>query len=149
MSHEFRREYLIRLPLPLAQLYCRANNAKDGRGRHDNCFYLFESLIKLAGSPLVAGYVEELRRGGEHVEALDCLLVQLALPSLGQWCGILRETARYFGAREDAATHPLGHIWNQLNEKRRDLDGALALFRRIKNGPKASRRATRVVRCCN
>jgi hypothetical protein len=28
MSAEFQREYLLRLPLPLAQLYSRAHNAK-------------------------------------------------------------------------------------------------------------------------
>ena len=132
---DFRREYLIRLPLPLAQLYCRARNAKDGRGRHDSCFYLFESLIKIAGMPMVACYREELKNGGEHVEALDRLLAQLALPSLGQFVGILRETARYYGERDDAETHPLGHVWGQLNEKRKELNGMLELFRRIKNGP--------------
>lgn len=132
---DFRREYLIRLPLPLAQLYCRARNAKDGRGRHDSCFYLFESLIKIAGMPMVACYHEELKNGGENVEALDRLLAQLALPSLGQFVGILRETARYYGERDDAETHPLGHVWGQLNEKRKELKGMLELFRRIKNGP--------------
>jgi hypothetical protein len=45
---EFRREYLVRLTLPLAQLYSRAFNAKDPRGRYDNAFYLFEATIKLA-----------------------------------------------------------------------------------------------------
>ena len=104
MSSDFRREYLVRLPLPMAQLYCRAHNAKDGLARHNNCFYLFEALIKLAGCPMVAAYVEQLKEGGENVEALDRLLVQLSLPSLGQWVGILRETARYFGERDDGSS---------------------------------------------
>ena len=42
MPTEFHRDYLLRLPLPLAQLYGCAFNAKDARGRHDNAFYLFE-----------------------------------------------------------------------------------------------------------
>jgi hypothetical protein len=54
MSQEFQRDYLVRLPLPLAQLYSRAHNAKDSRGRHDNTFYLCEALIKLAATPAVA-----------------------------------------------------------------------------------------------
>ena len=54
MAQEFQREYLLRLPLPLAQLYSRAYNAKDARGRHDNTFYLFEALVKLAAAPAVA-----------------------------------------------------------------------------------------------
>jgi hypothetical protein len=59
----FRREYLVRLPLPLAQLYSRAFNAKDGRARHDNAFYLFEATIKLAAVPAIACYLEEIHQG--------------------------------------------------------------------------------------
>ena len=54
METQFHREYLLRLPLPVAQLYSRAFNAKDARSRHDNCYYLFRVLIKLAACPLTA-----------------------------------------------------------------------------------------------
>ena len=135
MPLQFHRDYLVRLPLPLAQLYCRAYNAKDPRARHDNTFYLFESLIKLAACPLIAGYLDDVRRGGKRVEALDHLLGQLSLPSLGQWAGFVRELSRHFGERPDAESHPLGHLWRQLNEKHAELPGMLALYRRIKNGP--------------
>jgi tetratricopeptide (TPR) repeat protein len=131
---EFRREYLVRLPLPLAQLYSRAHNAKDARTRHDNAFYLCEALIKLAATPLVACYLDELRQGRGRVPELDRLLAQLALPSLGQWLAMLRELARHIDSRPDAASHPLGHLWNQLSKSRRDLPGLVALYRRIKNG---------------
>ena len=67
MPFEFQREYLVRLPLPLAQLYGRAHNAKDARARHDNTFYLFESLIKLAAAPAVAAYLDEVERGSPRV----------------------------------------------------------------------------------
>src|SRR5437868_5997236 len=96
----FQRDYLVRLPLPLAQLYGRAHNAKDARSRHDNAFYLFEALIKLAAAPLIAAY---LHQGGARTPALDQLLTQLALPSLGQWTAMLRELARHYGQRPDAA----------------------------------------------
>lgn len=119
---QFHREYLTRLPLPIAQLYSRAHNAKDARGRHDNAFYLFEALIKLAGAPLVACYLYDVEKGTPRVPALDRLLAQLALPSLGQWVAILRELSRYFGARLDAASQPLGHVWDQLTAAR--LTGA-------------------------
>jgi tetratricopeptide (TPR) repeat protein len=135
MPVEFQREYLIRLPLPLAQLYGRAYNAKDARGRHDNTFYLLEALIKLAAAPGVAAYLQEVSAGAPRVAALDRQLAQLALPSLGQWLGILRELARHFGQRVDAAAHPLGHLWPQLDTARRDWPAVLALYRRIKNGP--------------
>jgi formylglycine-generating enzyme required for sulfatase activity/serine/threonine protein kinase len=126
---------LVRLPLPVAQLYSRAFNAKDARARHDNAFYLFEALVKLAAAPAVACYLREVEAGGARVAAIDRLLAQLVLPSLGQWVAMLRELSRQFGSRTDAATHPLGSAWKQLMTPRRDLSGIVSLFRRIKNGP--------------
>jgi hypothetical protein len=134
-ASEFNREYLVRLPLPLAQLYSRAFNAKDARAQHDNALYLFESFVKLATAPAVACYLQEVDAGRPRVAELDRLLTQLALTSMGQWVGMLRELSRHFGSRTDAATHPLGRVWIQLTMPRRDLAGIVALFRRIKNGP--------------
>jgi len=135
MAGEFRREYLLRLPLPLAQLYGRSHNAPAARARHDNTFYLFEALIKLAACPLIASYLRQIEHGERRSPAIDRLLAQLALPSLGQWVAILRGLSRHFGQRPDSATHPLGHLWQQLDTPRRDCPGILALYRRIKNGP--------------
>jgi len=135
MPEEFRREYLLRLPLPLAQLYSRAFNAKDARSRHDNAFYLCEALVKLTAGTAAMTYLQEAERGAARKPALDRLLACLALPSLGQWVAMLRELARHFGDRPDAACHPLGGLWSQLDAQRRDLNGALALYRRLKNGP--------------
>ena len=135
MDAQFHREYLLRLPLPLAQLYSRAYNAKDARSRHDNCYYLFEVLIKLSACPLTACYVQGIRRGGQRVAKLDQLLLQLAFPSLGQWMAILREMARHYGALPDAASHPLGQMWGQLNRPHQAPSALAALYRRIKNGP--------------
>ena len=134
MSSEFQREYLIQLPLPLAQLYQRAYNDKSAQSRHNNTFYLFEALVKLATAPAVAAYVHELEHGVPHVAALDRLLVHLALPSLGQWVAMLRALAQHFGTGPAAGAHPLGHLWDQLNRPYRDRPGLLALYRRIKNG---------------
>jgi hypothetical protein len=139
MSQEFQRDYLVRLPLPLAQLYSRAYNAKDPRGRHDNTFYLFEALVKLGAAPAVAAYLHEIGHGAPRVEVLDRLLVHLALPSLGQLVGMLRELARHFGTRPDAPSHPLGQLREQLNQPHRDRPALLALYRRIKNGPDGQR----------
>ncbi len=135
MSPDFRREYLMRLPLPLAQLYSRAGTAKDARSRHDNTFYLLEALIKLAAVPGIAAYLNDVQHGQPHVEALDRSLVHLALPSLGQWVAMLRELAIHFGKRAEADTHPLGHLARQFTEKHSDHPALLALYRRIKNGP--------------
>lgn len=130
----FRRDYLVRLPLPLAQLYSRSHNARDARCRHDNAYYLFETLVKLMAAPAIAAYLHELDQGRPRVPALDQQLLQLALPSFGQWVGMLRELTQYFGSRADAPSHPLGRLAEQLNEPRRDRPAVLALFRRIKNG---------------
>ena len=149
MSQEFQRDYLVRLPLPLAQLYSRAYNAKDARGRHDNTFYLFEALIKLAAAPAVAAYLHEVEQGGPRVAALDRLLAHLALPSLGQWVAMLRELARHFGARPDAAAHPLGHLWDQLNRPAsRPARACWPSTAGSRTAPTASRPATRAARCC-
>lgn len=135
MDDTFHRDYLVRLPLPLAQLYSRAHNAKQARARHDNAFYLCEALIKLAAAAPVFAYLAETRRGEPRSDAVDRQLAHLTLPSLGHWLALLRELAAYFGNRVDAASHPLGALQRQLTTKRQDWDGVLALFRRIKNGP--------------
>ena len=134
MNREFHREYQIRLPLPLAQLYRRANDAKDARSLHENIYYLFEAAIKLAVAPGVSCYLKEIDQGALRVSALDAFLSRLALPSFGHWVGMLRELARHFGTRPDASSHPLGHLWRELNEPRRDSSGLLGLYCRIKNG---------------
>lgn len=137
MDQGFRRDYLLRLPLPLAQLYSRAHNAKDTRTRHDNCFYIFESLIKLATCPLIGAYLDDLKRGKEHSEQVDRALSHLALPSLGQWVGMLRELSRHYGESETTRGHPLRPVWRQLNRKHAigDSPGIVGLYRRIKHGP--------------
>ncbi|MGB1124061.1 MAG: serine/threonine protein kinase [Phycisphaeraceae bacterium] len=137
MDQGFRREYLLRLPLPLAQLYSRAHNAKDTRTRHDNCFYIFESLIKLATCPLIGSYLDDLKRGKEHNQNVDRALSHLALPSLGQWVGMLRELARHYGESDTTRGHPLRPVWRQLTRKHAigDAPGIVSLYRRIKHGP--------------
>ena len=42
-----------RLPLPLAQLYRRAHNAKGPRDRHDTAYCLWEAALKLLGATAV------------------------------------------------------------------------------------------------
>jgi serine/threonine protein kinase len=126
---------LQRLPLPLAQLCRRAQNAKDARGRHDGVFYLFEASVKLGAAAQVQAYLEEVEAGEPRLTALSSLVAHLALPSLGHWLAILRELARHVHQRVDRDTHPLGSVWQQISARRRDLPAVLALYCRIKNGP--------------
>src|SRR5262245_59503982 len=143
MTSAFHREYLIQLPLPLAQLYNRAHNAKDPRNRHDNAYYLFEALVKLIATPLVSAYLHEIRRGGKRVDVIDWRLQQLALPSLGQWVGIVRELAKHFGTSAETTSHPLAHLWRQLTRQHRDKPGLVGLYQRIKHGADGDRAGDR------
>jgi tetratricopeptide (TPR) repeat protein len=135
MHQHFNRDYLLRLPLPLAQLYSRAHSDEDMRGRHDNSYYLFEALVKLAVAPLVAVAAEEARAGTPLPVSLARSLAELSSPSFGQWVELLRELARHFGSRPDSHSHRLGKVWQHLDAPRSDLPGVLALYRRIANGP--------------
>jgi hypothetical protein len=96
---------------------------------------MFEAAVKLGAATHVQAYLEEIDAGEPRSPALSSLLAHLALPSLGHWLAILRELSRYFGQRADSGTHPLGHVWQQISTRRRDLPSVLALYRRIKNGP--------------
>ena len=135
MSQEFQRDYLVRLPLPLAQLYGRAHNAKDSRSRHDNTFYLFEALVKLAAAPAIACYLHEIQLGGPRVAKLDQRTgssgLALARP-VGRHAPragpILRRAAR---CRHASARPSLGSAQPPPSRPA----GLLALYRRIKNGP--------------
>ena len=70
-----------RLPLPLAQLYRRAHNAKTPLERHQAAYYLWEAALKLLGSGAVVEYAE----GSKHDPALAELLTSLARPAVGHW----------------------------------------------------------------
>lgn len=48
-----------RLPLPLAQLYRRAHNAKTALERPQAAYYLWEAALKLLGAVAVLEYAEQ------------------------------------------------------------------------------------------
>jgi serine/threonine protein kinase/tetratricopeptide (TPR) repeat protein len=75
-----------RLPLPLAQLYRRAHNAKSAHERHQASLYLWEAGLKLLGSVAVVEYADR----GQHEPDVAERLQNLARPSLGQWWEIVR-----------------------------------------------------------
>ena len=49
----FNEPLARRLPLPLAQLYRRAHNAKTPLDRHLTAYYLWEAALKLLASAAV------------------------------------------------------------------------------------------------
>jgi WD40 repeat protein/serine/threonine protein kinase len=75
-----------RLPLPLAQLYRRAHNAKTPLEQHLTAFYLWEAALKLLASVAVVEYAER----PEHDPKLADKLQNLARPSLGHWWEFVR-----------------------------------------------------------
>jgi hypothetical protein len=77
---------LQRLPLPLAQLYRRAHNAKTALERHQAAFYVWEAGLKLLGAAAIVAYAE---RGAPEPELAECLQ-NLARPALGHWWEFVR-----------------------------------------------------------
>src|SRR5436305_9203929 len=80
-------EDLVRhLPLPLAQLYRRAHNAKTALERHQAAYYLWEVALKLLGSVAI---VECAELGDEDPQLAERLR-NLARPSVGHWWEFIR-----------------------------------------------------------
>src|SRR5579863_2520978 len=75
-----------RLPLPLAQLYRRAHNAKSAVDRHNAAYYLWEAALKLLGSVAVVEYAELGDVDPQLVEMLE----NLARPAVGHWWQFVR-----------------------------------------------------------
>jgi WD40 repeat protein/serine/threonine protein kinase len=110
-----------RLPLPLAQLYRRAHNAKTPLERHLTAFYLWEAALKLLGSAAIAEYAA----AGELEPELSERLQNLARPSLGHWWEFVRRLLPVLADRGDAGFGQL-RDW-VLGKTRDDLPRAAGL----------------------
>ena len=75
-----------RLPLPLAQLYRRAHNAKTALERHLTAFYLWEAGLKLLASVAIVEYARRPAPDPKLAEQLE----SLSRPSLGHWWMFVR-----------------------------------------------------------
>jgi WD40 repeat protein/serine/threonine protein kinase len=75
-----------RLPLPLAKLVRRAQNAKTPLDRHQAAYYLWEASLKLLGSVAVVEYAEL----DDHDPKLVEMLKNLARPAVGHWWEFVR-----------------------------------------------------------
>ena len=82
MSTEYRRDYLTRLPMPLAQLYSRVFNARHAFDRVAGGFHLFDTLIQLSASIALATYLDEIRQGRPRVDSIHDLAERLGIQSL-------------------------------------------------------------------
>ena len=90
-------ELLRRLPLPLAQLFRRALNAKAPLERHLTAFYLWEAALKL----LAAGAVVEYAGHPDSDPDLAKRLRSLARPALGHWWEFVRLLVPLLSERGD------------------------------------------------
>lgn len=118
-------ELVRRLPLPLAQLYRRAHNAKTPLERHQAGYFLWEAGLKLLGSIAVVEYAAQSHEDEELEERLHCL----SRPALGHWWEFVR---RLVPILADAGDEAFGAIRDLLLGRPRDdlpraagLDAAL------------------------
>jgi WD40 repeat protein/serine/threonine protein kinase len=95
---EVDESLLQRLPLPLAQLCRRAQNAKTSHGRHQASFYVWETTLKLLASVALVEYAD----CRDHDPKLVELLKKLARPSLGHWWEFVRRLLPVLAERGDA-----------------------------------------------
>lgn len=104
-------DLVVSLPLPLAQLYRRAQTSVRGEDRHLHAYYLGEATLKLAAS-LRIGIV--LQAGLEPESPLARRLEKLCMPMLGEWVGFLRESTSYLRQRPDTDLLPLAGCHEEL-----------------------------------
>src|SRR3954451_20646480 len=107
-------EDLLRsLPLPLAQLYRRAHNAKAPQERHHAAYYLWEAALKLLASVAVVEYADLGDQDPELAERLQ----NLARPALGHWWEFVRRLVPVLADRGDRG---FAHVRELLLGKSRD-----------------------------
>ncbi len=115
----FDDDLVRRLPLPLAQLYRRAHNAKTPLERHLTAYFLWEAALKLLGSVAIVAYADQ----GQHDPEITERLRNLARPSLGHW----REFVRLLLPKLAAGDAGFRQAADLLGRTRDDLPRAAGL----------------------
>lgn len=134
-------EAIARLPLPLAQLGRRAENAKTPQERHYAAFYLWEATLKLLASAAVVEFADR----GTPDPPLAAALQKLARPSLGDWRGLVRLILPPLAAAEPAYQPVQGLLGG--DKPRADLPrlaGLDGLLREALTGKASGRSTVRV-----
>ncbi len=134
-------DLLHSLPLPLAQLYRRALNAKTPLDLHQAAYFLWEAALKLLGSVAVVAYAERADPDPELADRLK----NLARPALGHWWEFVRRLLPVLADGGDpgfAAARDL-----VLGRRRDDLPRAAdldALLEELTTGRQAPRAVVRL-----
>ncbi len=110
-----------RLPLPLAQLYRRAHNAKTPLECHLTAFYLWEAALKLLASAAIVEYAGHAAGDAHVTERLQ----NLARPALGHWWEFARLLVPALAERGDAGFVKLRDLL--LGRSRNDCPRAAGL----------------------
>jgi WD40 repeat protein/serine/threonine protein kinase len=138
---------LRRLPLPLAQLFRRAHNAKTSLERCLAAYYLWEASLKLLASVAVVEYAERGRAAHEIVDRLR----NLARPALGHWWEIGRLLV---AALADAGDEAFVRLRDPLLGKKPRTDypraaGLYAVLREVLDGKPGARTTVQLVELFN
>jgi WD40 repeat protein/serine/threonine protein kinase len=131
-----------RLPLPLAQLYRRAHNARTPLERHLTASLLWEASLKLLGA---VGVIEYAHLGGAEA-AVSERLQNLARPAVGHWWEFVRLLAPLLSERGDAGFTAVRDLL--LGRSRDDLPrlaGLDAILREVQDGQRGERATVRLI----
>src|SRR5438105_1613197 len=115
-------QLLQRLPLPLAQLCRRSQNAKTPLDRHLAAYYLWESGLKLLAATAVVEYAELNDHDPELTEKLQIL----ARPSVGHWWEFVRRLVPVLADKGDKGFGTVREL--VLGRARDDLPRAAGLY---------------------
>jgi WD40 repeat protein/serine/threonine protein kinase len=121
-SHALDEQLLQRLPLPLAQLCRRSQNAKTPLERHLTAYYLWEAALKLLGVVAVVEYAELKDQDAELTDKLK----NLARPSIGHWWEFVRRLIPVLADNADAGFAAARELL--LGRARDDLPRAAGLY---------------------
>jgi len=121
-TYTLDEQLLQRLPLPLAQLCRRSQNAKTPLERHLTAYYLWESALKLLGATAIVEYAEL----NDHDPELTGMLENLARPSVGNWWEFVRRLVPVLADKGDTGFATVREL--VLGRARDDLPRAAGLY---------------------
>jgi hypothetical protein len=129
---------LQRLPLPLAQIYRRAHNAKTPLERHLTAFSLWEASLKLLASVAIVEYAQRCEADAHLTERLQ----NLTRPQLGHWWEFVRLLVPLLADKGQEAFRPVRDL--VLGRTRDDFPRAAGLDAALREalGAKGEARAT-------
>ena len=122
-------DIISRLPLPVAQIYLRAWNAKGIVERHNHAYYLLEATIKQSASVAIQAYLSLSQR----TPSVDEQIRTLGMPSAGHWVQALRSLCLFFATSLEDDSYPLAAWARAITEETSNLPHCLAFCKKVSN----------------